>query len=279
MANQTKYPMDNTLAGGFIDTKPVFNMASQAFNAAAPYDKGGFGPELPVAGHDGSWVYTSAETLAGGMHTITAAAVTPSGQFGQMSEPLVVAIDSNASMPAHITDSSLHTVVGDHDVFFGQYAGNETVDLVADAAKYFSQFSAHIAGSKTGAADTLHLVGDHQFLDLNSLTGTSPTAKLSGIEVIDLGGRSNTLKLSTADVLNLGEMDLFMRDGHKQMMVKGSFTDMVDLSSSMHVPGVADGYWATHGQAKVDGVSYNVFEHSSTNVELLVQQNVNVMVH
>jgi len=81
-------------------------------------------------------------------------------------------------------------------------------------------------------------------------------------------------------VLNLGEMDLFMRDGHKQMMVKGSAADTVDLSSnSLYVPGVADGYWASHGQAQVDGVSYQVFEHSGTHAELLVQQNVHVIVH
>ncbi|WP_231941342.1 Ig-like domain-containing protein [Burkholderia sp. PAMC 28687] len=268
-----------TNGGKISSSTPVISGTADADVNVYIFD-GGRIIGMTVAGHDGSWAYTSAETLAGGMHTISAAAVTPSGQFGQMSEPLVVAIDSNASMPAHITDSSLHTVVGDHDVFFGHYAGNETVDLTADAARYFSQASAHIAGSQTGAADTLHLVGDHQYLDLNSLTGTSSAAKLSGIEVIDLGGKSNTLKLSTADVLNLGEMDLFMRDGHKQMMVKGSAADTVDLSSnSLYVPGVADGYWASHGQAQVDGVSYQVFEHSGTHAELLVQQNVHVIVH
>ncbi|MGV7242650.1 hypothetical protein [Caballeronia sp. M23-90] len=86
------------------------------------------------------------------------------------------------------------------------------------------------------------------------------------------------MKLSLTDVLNLGETDLFQKDGKQQMMVNGSNGDTVDLSNS-HIAGLAEGEWEQHGTTQVGGVTYNVYEHSSTNVELLVQQNVNVMVH
>ncbi|QIN60592.1 Bacterial Ig domain protein [Caballeronia sp. SBC1] len=171
-----------------------------------------------------------------------------------------------------------HTVVDATHTFKGTAGGNETVDLSVDPASYFKQATAHIEGAKGGAVDTLHLMGDHQVLDLTSLTGKTAAAKISGIEAIDLGGQHNTLKLSLTDVLNLGETDLFQKDGKQQMMVNGKDGDSVDLSNS-HVAGLADGEWAQHGTAQVGGVTYNVYEHSGAHTELLVQQGVQIVVH
>ncbi|WP_160172480.1 Ig-like domain-containing protein [Caballeronia sordidicola] len=172
-----------------------------------------------------------------------------------------------------------HTAVGEHDGFVGKLAnGNETVDLNADPASYFKESTAHIQGAGGTAIDTLHLTGDHQVLDLTSLTGKTAAAKISGIEVVDLGGQHNTLKLSLIDVLNLGETDLFQKDGKQQMMVQGKEGDTVDLSNT-HIAGLADGEWAAHGTAVVGGVTYNVYEHSGAHTELLVQQGVQIVVH
>jgi hypothetical protein len=156
--------------------------------------------------------------------------------------------------------------------------GNETVDLNADPTSHFKQAFAHIEGAKGGAVDTLHLTGDHQVLDLSSLTGKTAAAKISGIEVIDLGGHANNVKLSLIDVLNLGEADLFQKDGKQQMMVKGSDGDTVDLSNT-HIAGVADGQWEQHGTTQVGGVTHNVYEHSSANVELLIEQAIRIDMH
>ena len=172
-----------------------------------------------------------------------------------------------------------HTVVGEHDTFVGKAVnGNEIVDLNADPMSYFKETTAHIEGAKHGAIDTLHLTGDHQVLDLTSLTGQTAAAKISGIEVVDLGGQHNTLKLSLIDVLNLGETDLFQKDGKQQMMVQGKDGDTVDLSNT-HIAGLADGEWAAHGTTQVGGVTYNVYEHSGAHTELLVQQGVQIVVH
>jgi len=169
--------------------------------------------------------------------------------------------------------------VGEHDTFIGKFAnGNETVDLNADPSSYFKEATAHIQGSGGTAIDTLHLTGDHQVLDLTSLTGKTAAAKISGIEVVDLGGQHNTLKLSLLDVLNLGETDLFQKDGKQQMMVQGKDGDTVDLSNT-HIAGLADGEWAGHGATQVGGVTYNVYEHSGAHTELLVQQGVQIVVH
>jgi hypothetical protein len=183
--------------------------------------------------------------------------------------------------------ASDHVAVGEHDSFIGTSGGNQTVDLNVDPATYFKEATAHIEGRTahpvepagvTPAANTLHLTGDHQILDLTSLTGKTAAAKISGIEVIDLGGHTNNLKLSLTDVLNLGEQDLFQKDGKQQLMVNGSDGDKVDLSNA-HIAGVADGQWQQEGTVQVGGVTYNVYEHSGAHTELLVQQGVQIALH
>ncbi|MGX7005613.1 Ig-like domain-containing protein [Caballeronia sp. KNU42] len=193
---------------------------------------------------------------------------------------------SDVAVPDHGDASALaspqpehHTVVSQHDAFVGKAAnGNETVDMNADPSTYFKEATAHIEGAKGGTIDTLHLTGDHQVLDLTSLTGKTAAAKISGIEVVDLGGQHNTLKLSLIDVLNLGETDLFQKDGKQQMMVQGKDGDAVDVSNT-HIANVADGDWEAHGTAVVAGVTYNVYEHTGAHTELLVQQGVQFVVH
>ncbi|CAN7191877.1 Ig-like domain-containing protein [Caballeronia sp. LjRoot34] len=186
-----------------------------------------------------------------------------------------LAVNDTAVLAAQ-SPAALHAVVGDHDTFKGG-AENTTVDLNADPASYFTQAAAHIQGG-AGGIDTLHLTGDHQVLELTSLTGHTAAAKVSGIEAIDLGGAHNALKLSLVDVLNLGETDLFQKDGKQQMLVSGSNGDSVDLSNS-HVAGVTDGLWQQEGTTQVSGVTYNIYEHSGAHVELLVQQSVQVSLH
>jgi hypothetical protein len=209
-------------------------------------------------------------------------------QFTYSPSSLVSAVrdmDSAHAQTASVADVDSHaqvdhhTVVGTHEAFIGSTTNaHETVDLNMDPASYFKEATAHIEGAKGGAVDTLHLTGDHQILDLTSLTGKTAAAKISGIEVIDLGGHENTLKLSLVDVLNLGEVDLFQEDGKQQLMVNGKEGDMVDLSNS-HIAGLAEGEWQQHGTTQVGGVTYNVYEHSGAHTELLIQQGVQIVVH
>ncbi|KQR80370.1 hypothetical protein ASG35_30450 [Burkholderia sp. Leaf177] len=205
----------------------------------------------------------------------------------EVTDLLHASVASNATVDQAVDVADhLRTVVGEHESFKGT-TGHDTVDLNADPTSYFKESTAHIEGStvhpveavgSVPAANTLHLTGDHQVLDLTSLTGKTAAAKISGIEAIDLGGHHNTLKLSLTDVLNLGETDLFMKDGKQQMMVQGKEGDEVDLSNS-HIAGLAEGEWQAHGTAQVGGVTYNVYEHSGAHTELLVQQGVQIVVH
>ena len=54
--------------------------------------------------------------------------------------------------------------------------------------------------------------------------------------------------------------------------------DTVDLSNT-HIAGVADGQWEQHGTTQVGGVTHNVYEHSSANVELLIEQAIRIDMH
>jgi hypothetical protein len=186
-----------------------------------------------------------------------------------------VTVDATSAATPSLLSEPQHVPVGQHDVFVGS-AANETIDLNVDPMQYFAQSTAHIQGG--AGIDTLHLTGSHQVLDLTSLSGKTSAAKLSGVEVVDLGGHANTLNLSAVDVLNLGEQNLFQQDGTQQMMVKGSNGDSVNLST-VHVAGTADGSWDFHGTRNVGGATFNVFEHSGAHTELLIQQQVQVLMH
>ena len=238
-------------------------------------------PHISGAGHAGDTIL-----VFDGAATLGTATVGADGKWTFMPAPL-----SSGSHSISVTESNA-AGVGEHDAFVGNVAnGNEIVDLNANPESYFKETTAHIQGStvhpvETGvvapntapAVTTLHLTGDHQILDLTSLTGKTAAAKISGIEVIDLGGHENSVKLSLTDVLNLGEQDLFIKDGKQQMMINGSDGDKVDLSNA-HIAGVADGQWQQEGTTVVGGVTYNVYEHSGAHTELLVQQGVQIVVH
>ena len=243
------------------------------------------------------WTFTTSDIFGPGKHSLTVTQMKPGGVESLHTVPIIfnvsaapqsallAAPESVAEDHAHANVSALSnsqpdhvTVVSEHGTFKGTVGGNETVALAMDPKDYFKLAAAHIEGAKGGAVDTLHLTGDHQVLDLTSLSGKTAAAKISGVEVIDLGGQHNTVKLSMVDVLNLGETDLFQKDGKQQMMVKGAEGDTVDLLS-VRVAGLADGEWHQQGTAQVSGVTYAVYEHSGAHTELLVQQGVQIVLH
>ena len=57
------------------------------------------------------------------------------------------------------------------------------------------------------------------------------------------------------------------------MMVKGNAGDVVNLEDMLH-NGTDPGDWAAAAPVVVAGVTYDVYQHSSLNAELLVQQGV-----
>lgn len=119
--------------------------------------------------------------------------------------------------------------------------------------------------------DTLRLLGADQTLDFTQLAD-----KVSSIEVIDISGSgNNTLNLSLGDIMAQGQNDLFHADGNVQMMVKGNSGDVVNLSDLMS-NNADPGDWNQGGSVTVGGLSYQLWQHSGMDAELLVQDGVTV---
>ena len=115
----------------------------------------------------------------------------------------------------------------------------------------------------------MKLTGTDQVLDLAAIAG-----KIESIEIIDITGTgNNTLNLSLGDVLEQGETSLFTADNTTQMMIKGDAGDVVNLDDLLP-DGTDPGDWASAGIATVAGVTYNVFQHSTLDAQLLVQDGV-----
>ncbi|MGY2377463.1 hypothetical protein ACW9IB_23440 [Pseudomonas sp. SDO524_S393] len=122
----------------------------------------------------------------------------------------------------------------------------------------------------TDAIDTLTLTGADQVLDLTALA----EGQVTSMEVIDITGTgNNTLNLSLSDVLAQGGNSLFTGDDSTQMMIKGNAGDVVNLADLLP-DGTDPGDWASAGTATVAGVVYNVYQHSSQDAQLLVQDGV-----
>ena len=150
----------------------------------------------------------------------------------------------------------------------GAYHGGDVdnVFLVSDVANLDAVESVINGGA---GVDTLTLTGTGQVLDLAAIAG-----KLESIEIIDITGTgNNTLNLSLGDVLELGESSLFTADETVQMIIKGNAGDVVNLDDLL-ADGTDPGNWAGQGSVVVEGVTYNVFQHSSLDAQLLVQDGV-----
>nr|WP_245250658.1 Ig-like domain-containing protein [Pantoea endophytica] len=118
---------------------------------------------------------------------------------------------------------------------------------------------------------SLLLNDETDFIDLSQIS--SEADELHKVSLDNYG--STTLNISLADVLSLGQNDLFLNDGAKQMMITGDAGDVVNLSD-MLPDGTDAGDWNIAGDVIVGGVTYQVYQHSGLDADLLVQQNVTV---
>ncbi|WP_217547601.1 Ig-like domain-containing protein [Pantoea sp. GbtcB22] len=112
---------------------------------------------------------------------------------------------------------------------------------------------------------------DEQHLDFSQLSVDADEINHVALE----GHGNNTLTLSLGDVLSLGGDDLFLNDGASQMMITGDAGDVVNLSDLLP-DGTDTGNWNIAGDVIVGGVTYQVYQHSGLDADLLVQQNVTV---
>ncbi|MBS0904948.1 Ig-like domain repeat protein [Pantoea dispersa] len=125
-------------------------------------------------------------------------------------------------------------------------------------------------GMMSFGEDPVTLTGDEEHIELSALL-----AQQNAQGRVDISGNgSNTLSVDVASLLQHGETSLFIDDGKTQMLIKGDSNDTIKLSDILP-SGEKEGSWSQQtGQITVGGVAYNVYSHSSTDAELLVQQGV-----
>jgi hypothetical protein len=126
-------------------------------------------------------------------------------------------------------------------------------------------------------------------LNLLTLSNTQTVKSIQQVEVFELQGGS-TLSLSANNVLSLGGANLAgynftsstggaSSTGKVQFVIKGTGTDTVNLSKLMTdgvmTSGTAgntglSGAWADMGTTSIGGVTYKVYNHSTTSAQVLV---------
>ncbi|MBU9843760.1 Ig-like domain-containing protein [Rahnella ecdela] len=80
----------------------------------------------------------------------------------------------------------------------------------------------------------------------------------------------DTLQLSLNDILNEMHPNLFIQDGKQQMAVTGDAGDVVELK----VEDLAHNTWQDTGTVTAGGIQYEVYQHTGSDVELLVQHGL-----
>ena len=290
--------------GTTLDEKPLIVGMADPFSTIDVYDGTALLGVVSSNGQ-GHWTLQLSSPLDAGIHDLSAVQVTGYGVNATASY-FAITVDASVSARA-LADEGASSVDAARKAgseaesgavyfppnLFKSHVGVAAVDHVAseksassvlgpsedmhdDGHAFQRQVSTQVAGAK--GFDMVSFLGDHQVLDLSSLTAKSVAAQTPGIGGFDLGGHHNSLVLSISDVLSFGEHDLFIDDGKRQLIVNGKEGDSVDVQNA-HVAGLNDGEWHHHGTAEVGGVLYNVVEHSSANTELLVEHAVRIEVH
>ena len=139
--------------------------------------------------------------------------------------------------------------------------------------------------------DTLKLAAGTT-LDLTALTNTQTVQEIQQIEVFEMVGNSS-LSLSANSVLSLGGTNLAgfnftntlggistSSTGKVQMVIKATSTDSVNLSGLKDDglgsnSGALEGGWNAKGSVTIGGVNYKVYDHSTTQAQVLVDADVN----
>jgi hypothetical protein len=159
-------------------------------------------------------------------------------------------------------------------------AGNDVI--TAQVTTVQAQLAAGGIINGGAGVDTLKLQ-PATTLDLIAITGNQTVKNIQEVEVFQMQGKS-TLTMSANDVLSLGATELSgysfasagtSSTGKVQLVVQGTATDKLNLSNLASDglgsnTGTLAGEWQDKGTATIGGVTYQVYDHSTSKAQVLV---------
>lgn len=165
------------------------------------------------------------------------------------------------------TDVDENTVLNDEESYESEYFDFSTGTLIVEDVQDLYETSKEIKG--TDGIDTLKLSGENQDLNFGLISDN-----VKNVEIVDISGKgANVLHISAEDILSNGQEDLFIADGKTQMMINGDADDIVDLVSALAETDISE-WIKLDGVVTSGGKNYEVYQHSSLEAELLVQEGM-----
>ena len=196
-------------------------------------------------------------------------------------------------------DTSIFYTAGSLDTL----AGNDTITATSNKVQTALEAGGFIDGG--AGVDTLKLASGTT-LDLATVTNNQTVKPIQEVEVFQMTGGTSKLTMTANNVLSLGGTELSgysftattqtadgsvaatgstSSTGKVQMVIKGQAGDTLDLgalandgvttSGVLGNTGLA-GQWNYKGQVTIGATTYKVYDHSTTNAQVLVDVPVNV---
>ncbi|RJT45803.1 Ig-like domain-containing protein [Rahnella woolbedingensis] len=152
-----------------------------------------------------------------------------------------------------------------------------SVDQAGNTSSGSASYSVkHVAANQdsTGHVDTVSLehadVSAVHALTVATLNDAQEQTLTQHSQVDLHNGAQDTLVLTLNDILNHVQDNLFTQDGKSQLAVTGDKGDVVELK----VEDIAHAEWQDTGAVTAGGVQYEVYQHTGSDVELLVQHGL-----
>ncbi|MNP98878.1 hypothetical protein D3C85_115010 [compost metagenome] len=275
------------------DARPTLHGTAQPGHTVSFHDGTTFLGSTQT-GADGTWAFTPKDNLSEGAHHITATATGPVGQTGDASNgwhfevdtlaptqtPSVSGIGKDSGMNAddHATnDGSAGRLMTGR--LSASLAAGETLQVSTDGGQTWK--TAFVNGTQWSAQDDHSHAGDWtvqtRVVDLagnvgpvNSQAVALDTATPHAPTAVVLGNGQVTVSFDKAAVSPGDRIHLL--NGKQNKGNAGDAVSLLDLLPN----GTDPGDWAQGANVTIDGVVYEVYQHSGFKADLLVQQGVTV---
>ncbi|WP_343551207.1 Ig-like domain-containing protein, partial [Pantoea sp.] len=178
-------------------------------------------------------------------------------------------IDSNSDEHSSLmTTDHAHTQAVD-DVQHSHAAPVEEAPIAAAVAEPTIETTEPAQQQEKAEAVAAPTVADDHPISLANLPELQQEAHTVSLEG---NGTEDHIKITIDDVLTFGKEDLFIEDGHKQLLVTGDESDSVSLEAVNGDKGIQN--WNAQGEVTVEGTVYNIYQNDNHEVDVLIQQGV-----